>query len=161
VNVGGINIDVATNGYGAHDIANVKAWVDARISIGESGTNPINTAHNFTVTVEKNDGSGWVAASGVSVTGSISGVGSITSTNPANTDVNGHMTITITSAVAGISTVQASGTVNVGGIDIAVATNGYGAYITQNVKEWTSVGSATRTWGFWKTHLSLVQWMYG
>ena len=160
VNVGGINIAVATNGYGAHDIANVKTWVNARISIVESGTNPVNTTHNFTVTVEKNDGTGWVAASGVSVTGSITGVGSITSTNPANTDGSGHMTITITSAVPGTSTVHASGTVNVGGINIAVATNGYGAYIVHNVKEWTGGGLATRTWGFWKTHLDLVQYMY-
>ena len=32
--VGGVSVPVATNGYGAHDISNVKTWVDARITIG-------------------------------------------------------------------------------------------------------------------------------
>jgi hypothetical protein len=135
--------------------------VDARISIVESGTNPVNTAHNFTVTVEMNDGDGWDPAPGVTVTANLTGVGSITSSGPYVTDSLGQVIITVNSAVAGTATVQASATVNVGGKDIAVATNGYGAYIVHNVKEWTSVGGATRTWGFWKTHLALVQWMYG
>ena len=49
---------------------------------------------------------------------------------------------------------------NVGGIDIDVATDGYGAYYVSNVKTWEGGGLATRTWGFWKTHLDLVQYMF-
>ena len=156
----GLNFDISTDSTGDNSAPAQKTWVDARISIVESGTNPVNTAHNFTVTVEKNDGTGWSAAVGVNVTPSISGVGSITSSGPYITNGSGQVIITVNSAVAGTATVQASATVNVGGVDIAVATNGYGAYIVHNVKEWTSVGGATRTWGFWKTHLALVQWMY-
>src|SRR6185436_4262244 len=32
--VGGVTVHVATNGYGATTVHNVKTWVDARISIG-------------------------------------------------------------------------------------------------------------------------------
>jgi hypothetical protein len=44
VPVGGEFIEVATDGYGAWIVDNEKTWVDARISIEESGTNPVNTA---------------------------------------------------------------------------------------------------------------------
>ena len=73
--VGGISIPVATNGYGAHDISNVKTWVDARITIGQSGVNQVNHAHTFTVFVEKNDGlTGWQPADGVTITSRRRGV---------------------------------------------------------------------------------------
>ncbi len=129
------SVAVATNGYGAFLVHNQKTWVDARISIVESATNPVDTPHNFTVTVEQNDGAGWDPAVGVSVTGSTD-FGTITSTNPALTNASGQMTITVNSAIPGTATVHASATVSVGGIDIAVATNGYGAYIVHNQKTW-------------------------
>ncbi len=162
VDIDGAGIDVATNGYGAWIVDNEKTWVDARISIEESGTNPVNTAHNFTVTVEMNDGGGWDPAVGVNVTTWLAAgsVGSITSTGPYITDGSGQVIVTVNSAVAGTATVHASATVNVGGIDIDVATDGYGAYIVDNEKTWEGGGLATRTWGFWKTHLDLVQYMY-
>jgi hypothetical protein len=136
VTVGGIPILVETDGYGAHDIDNEKTWVDAHISIVESGTNPVNTPHNFTVTVEKNDGTGWVAADGVSVLGSTN-FGTITSLNPDTTDSAGQMTITVNSATPGTATVHASSTVTVSDIPILVDTNGYGAYTVYNTKTWT------------------------
>ena len=68
VTVGGVAIPVATNGYGAHDISNQKTWVDARITIGTTGTNKVGDPHTFTVLVEKNDGSGWSPAAGVDIT---------------------------------------------------------------------------------------------
>ena len=139
VSVGGITVNVDTNGYGAYDISNEKTWVDARISIYESGVNRVGTPHTFTVHIEKNEGkgAGWVNAFGISVNGTISGVGSITSTLPAITDANGEITITVNSAVAGTATVHASATVSICDIDIDVATNGYGKYLVSNTKIWT------------------------
>jgi hypothetical protein len=140
VNVSGVNINVATDGYGAFTVSNVKTWVDARISIAESGTNGITEPHTFTVTVEKNDGSGWVAAADVTVTASETGVGDITGGTcdgvGADTDISGQCTIIVNSATAGSSTVNASATVNVLGVDINVATDGYGAFYVSNVKTW-------------------------
>jgi hypothetical protein len=155
-------ITVATDGYGAFVVDNEKDWVDARISIEESDTNPVGTPHTFNVTVEMNDGGGWDPAVGVNVTPWLLGgsVGSIVSSPPYITDGSGMVFVTVNSSVPGTATVHASATVNVGGIDIAVATDGYGAYYVSNVKEWISLGLATRTWGFWKTHLDLVQYMY-
>jgi hypothetical protein len=117
--------------------------VDARISIKESDKNGITEPHTFTVKVEKNDGSGWVAASGVKVAVTETGVGDITGeTCSAGTDLNGQCTVTVNSNVAGSSTVNASATVNVAGLNINVATNGYGAFYVSNVKTWVA-GSLT------------------
>ena len=112
--------------------------VDARISIAQSGTNKVGDAHTFTVTVSKNDGTGWAAAAGVTVTPSESGDGSITggTCTTTVTDASGQCTIIVNSAVPGSSTVNASATVSVGGVDIAVATNGYGAFTVSNTKTW-------------------------
>lgn len=113
--------------------------VDARISIGTSGTNKINDAHTFTVTVEKNDGTAWAPAAGLTVTPSETGVGSLTGTGTCETAVtnaSGQCTIIVSSSAAGQSTVDASATVSVSGVNIAVATNGYGANTISNVKTW-------------------------
>src|SRR4029079_7497341 len=76
--VGGVSIGVATNGYGAHDISNVKTWVDARITINQTATNQANHPHTFTVMVEENDGRGWSPAGGVANTSTATGAGGIT-----------------------------------------------------------------------------------
>ncbi|MBA2383845.1 MAG: hypothetical protein H0V68_04175, partial [Actinobacteria bacterium] len=143
VTVGGVPIAVSTSGYGAHDVSNAKTWVDARITIGTSGTNAVGDPHTFTVFVERNDGTGWSDAAGVDIGSTSTGVGSITggtcgapATGPTNTD--GECTIIVNSSVAGTATVQASGTVTVGGVPIAVATNGYGAHDVSNVKTWAN-----------------------
>jgi uncharacterized repeat protein (TIGR01451 family) len=150
--VDGVAFNISTNGSGENGLPAQKTWVDARISIEESDTNPVNTAHNFTVTVEMNDGDGWDPAVGVNVTPSHSGVGSITSTGPYMTDGSGQVIVTVNSAIAGSATVHASATVNVGGIDIDVATDGYGAYYVSNVKTWEEEGDQGCTPGFWKNN---------
>jgi hypothetical protein len=78
-------------------------------------------------------------------------VGSITSTGPYITNGSGMVFVTVNSSVVGNATVHASATVNVGGIDIDVATNGYGAYYVSNVKEWIGGGEGC-TPGFWKNN---------
>ncbi len=113
--------------------------VDARISIVHSAVNQVNTAHTFVVTVEKNDGTGWAAASGVVVTPSETGVGSITNeTCTAGTDASGQCKVTVNSSSPGSSTVNASATVTVLGVPIDVATNGYGAFTVSNTKTWVA-----------------------
>ncbi len=120
--------------------------VDARITIGQSGTNPVNSPHTFTVFVEKNDGTGWSAASGVTINSTASGVGSITggSCGPTGaTSAAGTCTVIVNSSVPGTTTVNASGTVTVNTVSIAVSTSGYGAHDISNVKQWAD--AAVRT----------------
>src|SRR6185436_3573565 len=139
VTVNEVAIPVSTSGYGAHDISNVKTFVDARITISQSGTNQVNHAHTFLVLVEKNDSTGWTPASGVTIASTSTGVGSITGgtcgpTGP--TAANGTCTVIVNSTTPGTTTVHASTSVTVGGVTIPVATNGYGAHDISNVKTW-------------------------
>jgi uncharacterized repeat protein (TIGR01451 family) len=148
--VDGTAFDISTDDSGDNSGPAGKTWVDARISIEESGTNPVNTAHNFTVTVEMNDGDGWDPVVGINVTPWLDGsstAGAIISAPPYTTDGLGQVIVTVNSATAGTATVHASATVNVGGIDIDVDTNGYGAYYVSNVKQWTSPGTCRITGG--------------
>ena len=134
--VGGVTIPVATDGANAYvgHISNTKTWVDARISIGTSGTNKVGDPHTFTVTVEQNDGTGWSAASGVDVTGSTD-FGTLT-TGTCTTDTSGQCDLVVTSSTPGTATVNASATVDVSGVSIGVATDGYGADSVSNTKTW-------------------------
>ncbi len=86
------------------------------------------------MTVEQNDGTGWGAASGVAVTGSTD-FGTLT-TGTCTTDANGQCDLVVTSDATGTATVNASGDVVVGGVTIAVATDGYGAHDVSNTKTW-------------------------
>src|SRR5690606_31020012 len=74
VTVAALDVDVSTSGHGAHVISNVKTWIDARITIEEDATNRVGGPHAFTVTVEKNDGSGWEPVQGVTVDPDATGV---------------------------------------------------------------------------------------
>jgi len=130
---------ISTDGEGYNSDPGEKYWVDARISIVESGVNPVGVEHDFTITVEKffSEDPGWEPAAGVNVTPTHSGAGSIQSTGPYITDSLGQVTVTVNSAVAGTATVHASATVVICDIDIDVATNGYGAFEVDNTKTWT------------------------
>ncbi len=155
VTIDSVDIDVATDGYGAHDISNVKTWVDLRISIGTSDTNQVNDSHTFTVTVEADygDGNDFVPVSGANVLGSSTGVGSITGgscdNSSGDTNASGQCTIIVDSAVTGTTTVNAATMVNVGGVSISVATNGSngpGATVS-NVKTWVDARISIETDG--------------
>jgi uncharacterized repeat protein (TIGR01451 family) len=140
--------DLSTDGDAYNTDPAEKDWVDARISIIESGVNPVGQPHDFTVTVEKylGESTGWVPAAGVNVTPTHSGVGSITSTGPYVTDGSGQVTVTVNSNVAGTATVHASATVSICSIDISIATNGYGRYEVSNTKTWRT-GAVTPAGG--------------
>jgi len=133
------NRDLSTDGEAPNSDPGEKKWVDARISIFESGVNRVGQSHDFTITVEKylSESMGWVPAAGVNVTPTHSGVGFITSTGPYVTDGSGQVTVTVNSYVVGTATVHASATVSICDIDIDVATDGYGAYEVDNTKRWT------------------------
>lgn len=177
VNVGGVNINVATDGYGAHDISNQKTWVDANITITPDGTNPVNVPHTFTVTVMKDDGlgGGLVAAAGEHVDftltdggGAVAVLDAVNSTCDdagPNTDVNGQCVIVFTSATAGTTTGNAFVTLTVGGVsltrDTDPATAGVGAGPGGSgpaVKTWIVPALEGCTPGFWKTHPTEEVW---
>lgn len=86
---------------------------DARISITPSGVNQVGSNHQFTVHVDANATGTFTPKAGVQVTGTISGVGSFVGPNTCTTDASGNCTLTITSATAGTSTVNASATIEV------------------------------------------------
>ena len=115
-----------------------KTWADARITISPSGTNQVGDPHTFTVLVEKHNGTGWAPAAGV-IDQHDDDFGSITggTCGPTGPDqrlrrVHGHRQLD----TPGTATVKASGTVTVDGVQIAVATNGYGAHDISNIKTW-------------------------
>ncbi|MFM7225204.1 MAG: beta strand repeat-containing protein [Actinomycetota bacterium] len=124
--VGGVSITRATNGtsgYGSNTTA-TKTWVDARIKISPDATNEVGDPHTFTVTVEKNagDGNGFVAASGVTVTPSISNTNGATATvtggtcQSGTTNASGQCTVIINSPTTGKTTVDASASVTINGV---------------------------------------------
>jgi uncharacterized repeat protein (TIGR01451 family) len=151
---------LSTDGEAYNSDPAEKEWVDARISIFESGVNPVGQSHDFTVTVEKylGESTGWVPAAGVNVTPAHSGVGSITSTGPYVTDGSGQVTVTVNSYVPGTATVDASATVGICDIDIDVATDGYGAYVIDNTKRWTTPPTPPTGGGCPTTKYLTVDW---
>ena len=114
------NRDLSTDGEAPNSEPGEKKWVDARISIFESGVNPVGQSHDFTITVEefRSEGTDWVPAAGVNVTPTHSGQGFIASTGPYVTDGSGQVTVTVNSYVVGTATVHASATVSIDDIDI-------------------------------------------
>jgi hypothetical protein len=118
----------------------VKTYVDARISIGTSGTAQVGNAQTYTVTVEQNDGTGWTNASGVTITPASAGVGSVTggTCQSGTTNNSGQCTIVVNSSTPGTETVDGSGTVTVSTVPIGVATNGYGADSISNTQTWVA-----------------------
>src|SRR5205814_1506588 len=58
VPVSTVTVHVDTNGHGAFQISNQKTWVDGRVTIQQSSTNPLNAPHTFTVGFSKDLGNG-------------------------------------------------------------------------------------------------------
>ncbi len=96
-----------------------KLWVDYRLVVSpKTAVNPINTTHTFTVTLEKDTGSGFAPAPAEGVDLALTGPGSITvvdagtigsgSAAGCTTDEAGTCRVTITSPVAGTATLHAT-----------------------------------------------------
>ena len=63
--VGGVSLARNTDGVGANSGPAAKTWVNARISIAPNATNEVGQPHTFTVTLEKDTGTGsFVPAAG-------------------------------------------------------------------------------------------------
>jgi hypothetical protein len=129
--VGGLSLTRHTNGTGANSGPAVKTWVNAKISITPNATNPVNQSHTFTVTLQKDTGSGvFVPAAGEHVDVTLTDANGAVHTAPtgtctnagANTDASGQCTITFTSATGGKVTGHASATLSVGPAPPAVVT---------------------------------------
>ena len=60
MSVGGVSLTRHTNGTGANSGPAVKTWVNARISIAPNATNEVGQPHTFTVTLQKDTGTGIV-----------------------------------------------------------------------------------------------------
>jgi hypothetical protein len=112
-----------------------KRFVDANVTIGPNGNNPVGAPHTFTVTVMKDNGSGsgLVPAEGEHVDftlsdsdGSKAVVDTANSTCDdagANTDAKGQCTIVFTSATAGTTNGNASVSLTIGGKTVARSTS--------------------------------------
>jgi hypothetical protein len=135
--VGGVPLSRSTGDGLAGDGPNAqKTWVDAKIAIAPNATNEINASHTFTVTLLKDvgDGAGFVPAAGEHVDVALTDSNGAAHTAPtgtcttpgANTNAAGHCTVTFTSPSAGKVTGHATSTLTIGGVPIAVATDGLG-----------------------------------
>jgi len=127
--VAGVTVHRETDGTGDSSGPAEKVYANARISIESTYTNEVNDPHTFTVTVEKDTGSGWVGVAGVypTVTFSPSDPGSITDNcDSTGTDGNGQCTVEINSAVAGIFEASASVSFSVDTVLFNLSTDGTG-----------------------------------
>src|SRR6266536_3942375 len=125
VTVGGISLTRDTNGSGANSNPATKQWVTAKIAIAPSATNEVGHAHTFTVTLQKDPGTGYVAAAGEHVSftltdssGATSALNAASSTCDdagANTDSSGQCLIVFNSNTAGKVTGHAASTLSVAG----------------------------------------------
>jgi uncharacterized repeat protein (TIGR01451 family) len=128
--VAGLTLTRATGDGLSGDSSNaVKTWVDAKIAINPlSATNETGSAHTFTVTVSKDlgDGSGFVAASGATVTATLTDSNGATHSAAGGTcvtgttDANGQCTIIVNSSTPGKVTVNATVTLSLGTPAISV-----------------------------------------
>jgi hypothetical protein len=141
VTIDGTDFPVQTDGQGGNTGDATKRFVDANIQISPNGVNRVGATHTFTAHVNVNDGlgGGFVnAPDGTAISFTIdSGPGSFTSPNPCTTSGGtGSCTITLSSAVTGVTTVSAHSTLLVSGVSLTRNTNGVGA----------NSGPATKTW---------------
>ncbi|HET9728454.1 MAG TPA: hypothetical protein VFR41_03485, partial [Acidimicrobiia bacterium] len=136
--VGGVSITRATDSTHGSSGAMTKTYVDARISVGNDGTNEILHDHTVTGHVDINNGTGWVnAPNGTTITFAIaSGPGNLLSSSCQTSGGTGSCSVQLHSTTAGITQVNASSTVTVLGVQMTRTTNG------QNGNS----GPLTKTW---------------
>src|SRR5262249_16640280 len=103
VTVGGVPLSRTTNGVGPNSGNATTVWVAARIPTAPNATNEIGQPHTFTVTLEKDSGSGFGPAANEHVTVTLTPSSGATLPNPAtgtctnsgpNTNAAGQCTIT-------------------------------------------------------------------
>jgi hypothetical protein len=82
-----------------------KTWVAYRVTLDGNATNPTGETHDFQVTVERNDGSGWGPAPNGSVDFDVTGAAHPDDTDTCGALVAGGCTITVNSDTTGSRTV--------------------------------------------------------
>jgi hypothetical protein len=144
VTVGGQPIALSTNGVAPNSGPAVKTFVDANIQISPLlDTNPVGSPHVLTVHVNVNPGSGFVnAPAGTPVTVTTN-FGTITGSPCLTVGATGTCTVTLNSASAGTSTVNATVTTTVNGVTLTRTTNGVGLNSGPAIKNWAD--TAVRT----------------
>jgi hypothetical protein len=130
LSVGGVSLTRATGDAHVGDGPNAtKNWEAAKISIAPNATNEIGQPHTFTVTIQQDTGSGFVAVpAGTSCNITLTGANGATP-NPAGpfnlvTNANGQCSVTFTSATAGTVTGHATSTLTINGVVFNLSTNG-------------------------------------
>jgi hypothetical protein len=126
VTIGGVVMNVSTDGQAPSSGPAVKTFVDANIQLTPpSGTNPTGTNHVLTCHINVNDGSGGFtnAPAGTTCTGSLTGPGAFVGSNQCTTvGTTGDCQLTITSGSAGQTTVRVTSTLSVGGVTLTRTT---------------------------------------
>jgi uncharacterized repeat protein (TIGR01451 family) len=120
---------IQTDGVAPNSGNAVKTFVDANIQITpQNAINPVSTNHTLTGHVNVNAGSGFAnAAAGTVITFSLTNSGGATAAfvgpNTCNTvGTTGSCTVVISSSTAGSTTVKATTTVSVGGLQLTRTT---------------------------------------
>ena len=123
-----------------------KRFVDARVSVGPDGLNRVGDDHTVTGKAEFNDGTGWKAAKGETITFAITqGVGQfVDDDNTCVAGDDGTCSVAIDSATAGVTWVSASTSYDVpdgvpGAPVLSRTTNAAGPTNPANLrKEWVN-----------------------
>jgi hypothetical protein len=141
--VDGTTLSVKTDGKAPNSAAAEKIWVDAKIEIGQDGTNGIGEPHPFTARVQvKHGDDAWAnAPDGLTITfGIVSGPGSLNPPSCQTSGGTGACGTTHVSNVTGTTKVQATAKYTdartPSGQELALATDGTRA----------NSGPATKVW---------------
>ncbi len=139
--VGGLTLHRQTGDGLAGDSANAtKTWVDANIQISPlAATNAVGSPHVYTGHVNVNDGSGFVNAPAGTTIGFaiLSGPGTLTPASCTTIGTTGSCTVTLNSALPGVTTVRAATDVAVGGLTLHRQTgDGLPGDSANGVKTW-------------------------
>jgi hypothetical protein len=130
--------DLETNGQGGNSGPATKRYVDARITIGPDGVNAVGDPHTVTGHVDIDDGTGEVnAPEGTIIDFAIeSGPGLLTAETCTTVGSTGSCSVTLNSAVAGVTVVSASADVNVQGVIFELETDGQSGNSDNLTKRW-------------------------
>lgn len=115
-----------------------KVYVDGNIQVTPDGVNAVGDPHTVTGHVNVDDGTGEAnAADGTEISFEIaSGPGSLSDDSCTTTGGGGSCSVTLNSAVAGVTVVSASSSVTIEGVTLDLATNGSGANSDDLTKRW-------------------------
>jgi hypothetical protein len=164
VEVGGVSVTRKTGDKLPGDSENAhKTFVDANIQITPAkATNPVGANHTLHCHINVNDGTGFVSAPDgtVCTVTVISGAATPKTQTcktgepvPPQASGNGTCDVVITSSTPGTNTIQASTTVEVGGVKLTRTTGDTNVGDSPNAeKTFESPFSPALTPGFWKNH---------